>query len=198
MPDSEGDSSDTLAGRIRQGDRAAEEEFAGYYFPRVLTMARIRLRDAEVAQDIAQETLLSVLLSLREGKLRSAEALSAFVLGTARNILNSYVRSKSRRPIVEPLTAELVAPVNLTLELEERQRSARVRVALEGLKAVDRKILRLTLLEGMTPGEIAPLIGRSAENVRTRKSRAIKAIARRIEKVTRNATANHLDTRRKR
>ncbi len=193
MRGGERDNPDALAERIRQGDREAEEELARDYLPRVLTMARIRLGDAETARDIAQETFLAVLPPLREGRLRSAEALSAFLLGTARNIINSYLRTKSRRPIAEPVTAELVAPLNLTLELEERQRSALVRVALEGLKAVDRKILRLTLTEGMTPREIAPLVKLTAGNVRTRKARAIKAVARRIEDVSRNATANHLD-----
>ena len=182
---SEPNGPDALAGRIRQGDRKAEEELARYYLPRVLTMARVRLGDIETARDIAQEMLLAVLSALREGKLRSSEALSAFVLGTARNILNGHLRSKRRRPIAEPLTEELAAPLNMALELEERQRSALVRVALdglEGLKAVDRRILRLTLLERMTPREIAPVVGLSADNVRTRKARAIKAIAGRIEK----------------
>ena len=73
-----------------------------------------------------------------------------------------------------------MAPV---VELAERR--ALVRRALEHLKPLDRRILLLTLVDGMNPREIAPLVGLQPENVRTRKARAIKTISRVIANLSR-------------
>ena len=53
------------AQRIQAGDPAAEEEVAEFFHPRVLAMASVRLRDAEAARDVAQETILAVLQAVR-------------------------------------------------------------------------------------------------------------------------------------
>ncbi|MBM3768454.1 MAG: hypothetical protein FJW32_23990 [Acidobacteria bacterium] len=60
---------------ILAGDRAAEEEFARQYHPRLLAMASARLRAPELARDIAQEAVMEALQSLRRGMLREPEKL---------------------------------------------------------------------------------------------------------------------------
>jgi RNA polymerase sigma-70 factor (ECF subfamily) len=51
-----------------------------------------------------------------------------------------------------------------------------VREELKQLDPTDRRILLLTLVEGLKPAEIADRLGLSAEVVRARKSRAVKKI----------------------
>src|SRR4051794_41287867 len=87
-----------LATRIQAGDRVAEEEFVNTYRRGVMIIATVRTRDRETARDLTQEILIAVLKALRDGQLREATKLAAFVHGTARNLINNYIRSKSRRP----------------------------------------------------------------------------------------------------
>jgi RNA polymerase sigma-70 factor (ECF subfamily) len=75
--------------------------------------------------------------------------------------------------------------------LDEQQR-ALVRAALARLGPVDRRILLLTLVDDRTPREIAPIVGLTPEVVRTRKSRAVKALADEIEAMTRMPRPDHV------
>ena len=59
---------------------------------------------------------------------------------------------------------------------EDQQRAQLVRRAVSELESDDRRILMLTLVEGLTPGEIASRLRLSPEVVRQRKSRAIKKV----------------------
>jgi len=173
------------AQRIQAGDPAAEEEVAEFFHPRVLAMASVRLRDAEAARDVAQETILAVLQAVRGCKLREAEKLLAFVFGTAHNLINNYARAQSQNPRAVPLEPDTATVAPMAPVVEQVERRALVRRVLEHLKPLDRRILLLTLVDGMNPREIAPLVGLKPENVRTRKARAIKTVSREVEKLSR-------------
>jgi len=185
-----------LAGRVQNGDPAAEEEFSAHFHPRILAMAVVRLRDREAAREIAQESLLAVLLALRSGKLREPEKLPGFVSGTVRNLINNYFRSLQARgsPVaLDPDTPSQTDPA-IEAELEEQRRM--VREALARIDARDRLILLLTLVEGMNPRDIAPRVGLSPENVRTRKMRAIRQVTEDLgKKLPRKQPKTPLDTR---
>jgi DNA-directed RNA polymerase specialized sigma24 family protein len=56
-----------------------------------------------------------------------------------------------------------------------------VRRAIDQLEELDRRVLSLTLLEGLKPGEIALRIRLSPEVVRMRKSRALRRVAERVQ-----------------
>jgi RNA polymerase sigma-70 factor (ECF subfamily) len=163
-----------LAARVRQGETAAEEELVVFFQPRVLMMMRARTRDREAARDLAQETLVAVVVALRAGQLREAERLAAFVHGTARNVVNNFFRS--RGPQAVPIAPEH-AVADPTDTLETAERTDHVRSALARLEPTDRRILLLTLLEGLKPGEIAERLGLGSEVVRARKSRAVRKVA---------------------
>ena len=60
-----------------------------------------------------------------------------------------------------------------------------MRRALATLDATDRKILLLTLVEGLKPGEIGARLGLTSEIVRARKSRALKKTIERVKRLSR-------------
>lgn len=168
-----------LVGRIRTGDSLAENEFIATYQRGLLLIATARTRDREAARDLAQEILMALLKALREGKLRDAEKLSAFVQGTARNLINNYLREKARRfecdldPADGP-TKDLVEE----LELAEKQRL--IDRELEGFSPVDRQILLLSLVDGHSLLEVAQRLRLSHDAVRARKSRMIMKITKKF------------------
>jgi RNA polymerase sigma factor (sigma-70 family) len=174
----------TLAERIRDGDPSAEEELARLFTSRVALFAAVRTRDSEAARDLAQEVLLAVVCALRNGHLREAERLSGFVYGTARNLINNYLRNRSRVPTADPIddTLDLTSTPD---PVETTERRGLVQRALGALDSTDRRILLLTLVEGLKPREIATRLGLTSEVVRTRKSRALKEVTERVKKLSR-------------
>jgi RNA polymerase sigma-70 factor, ECF subfamily len=152
-------------------------------------MARVRARDLG-ADDLTHEVLIAAITALRRGQLRDAERLGPFVAGVARNVINNRLRS-ARGPVHEPIVEhEHAAPVvDLTHELARRERVRTLREAMEGLSAEDRRILMLTLVDGLKPGQIAERLGLGEEVVRTRKSRAIKRLRERVTKGLGSATS---------
>jgi RNA polymerase sigma-70 factor (ECF subfamily) len=177
-----------LVRRIQAGDAASEDEFARIFYPRIMALASCHLRDLETAREITQETLLGVLQALREGRLREGEKLSAFVIGTARNLLNSYFQKRVQNPYalsLDPDEDSISARDQAIRESgeEEEEKKAIVGAALKKLKPIDRKILFLTLSEGLNPREIAVELGMKPENIRIRKSRALRAIQQKVKKM---------------
>jgi RNA polymerase sigma factor (sigma-70 family) len=151
----------------------------------VTVFASVRTRDAEVARDLGQDVMMSVLTALREGQLRDPERVTAFVYGTARNVVNNYLRVGRQRRL-EALPEELAAAtVDPTDEMEAGRRRDLMRKALARLSKTDRGVLVLTLVDGLKPGEIASRLGLASDTVRTRKSRALKRVVERIAELSR-------------
>ena len=182
--------------RLQAGDAASENELARLFHPHLLAMAASRLNDRETAREIAQEAILGVLSALRVGRLREPEKLPAFVVGTGRNLINNSLRQKIQRP--EPVTLGFEEgaipdpdPEASESSLEKEERRDVVFDAIQGLKPVDKRILYLTLAEGLKPQEIALELGLKPENIRLRKSRALKRVRRKLKKMTRTWVLNY-------
>ena len=164
-----------LAQRIEKGDCAAEAELVGLYCDCVFAMALARTRDREAARELMDDVMMAVIAALRCGGVRKTAQLSGFVRGTAANIINGYVRSTRRRLPTVPLDPDSLGedPTDAYEQEDRRVLAARV---LELLNGRDRRILQLSLIEGLKPGEIAARLGVSSTLVRQRKCRALRAI----------------------
>ena len=177
-----------LVRRVQACDPGSEDEFVRIFYPRIMALASCHLRDIDAALEITQETLLNVLQALREGRLREAKKLSAFVAGTARNLLKNFFQQRAQTPSMVYLglrEAPIVAHHQLLRQSaeEELEKKSVVGAALRTLRPMDRKILFLTLSEGLNPQEIAAVLGMKPEIIRNRKSRALKAIQRKVKKM---------------
>jgi RNA polymerase sigma factor (sigma-70 family) len=172
-----------LIERIRRREPSAEEELVHLFWNRILFLALSRTHDHEASRDLAQDVMLAVVRALRSDQLRDSERLAAFVYGIARNLINSHLRARSRLPTEHPIDAafDVASPP----VVDNSERVSLVRRALGVLDSTDRRILMLTLVEDLKPGEIAIRLGLTSEVVRTRKSRALKKIVERIKKLSR-------------
>jgi RNA polymerase sigma-70 factor (ECF subfamily) len=184
----------SLAGRIRHGDPAAEAEFVDRYYRRVLVMAQVRTGDRQVALDLAQEAMVGALEALRQGRVNNHQQVAGYVYGTARNLINNHFRrskSKPRDAALGEHTGTTADPERLTAE---RERLELVERALDRLRPDDREILRMTLVDGLKSGEIADRLGLGSEVVRKRKSRAVARLQKAVNQVSRSETPNHLES----
>ena len=173
-----------LAERVRKGDPSAEEELVRVFRARVLVMMRARTQEPDAARDLCQDVLIAVLCALRQGQLRVPERIAAFVHGIARNTANNYLRTRRRQAGLDEVPESVAAAVGDD-PVESAERRQLVRCALSSVTPEDRRILMLTLVEGLKPGEIAERLGLNDEVVRTRKSRALRKVIERVRELSR-------------
>ena len=135
-------------------------------------MAMHDLRDPDLAEEVAQDTMVRLVHALREGRLQDPAHLGAFTRAIARHVIVDTLRARQR--LAATGTAEEPASEEDSLgALVSAEQAARVRAALEQLSAGDREILRLSFFEGLTPQELAERTGEPSPRVRKRKERAL-------------------------
>ena len=170
----------SLVGRIRQGDEGAEARLVELFSRAIRVMVRVRAGRRLEEEDLTQEVLMTAITAVRRGQLRDVDRLSAFVAGIARNVINNRLRTS--RGAFEPLDDhEDAAVADLRQEIAMRERAALVRHALGALSPEDRRLLELTVIEGVTSAQMAKQLGVTEEAIRTRKSRALKRLKGRLE-----------------
>jgi RNA polymerase sigma factor (sigma-70 family) len=138
-------------------------------------MALHDLRDADLAEEVAQETLVRLVQALREGRLQDPANLGAFTRAIARHVIVDTLRARQRFTETGK-TAELASEEDSLGALVSAEQAARVRAALQQLSAGDREILRLSFFEGLTPQQLAERTGEPSSRVRKRKERALERL----------------------
>ena len=177
--------------RLVARDPDAEDELVRLFQGRLQTMFACRLRDRELARDLAQEALMACVTAIRAGQLRAPEHLAAFVHAVGRNIANNQRRRQSGGPIEVALDPETLPHPAADDQLIEAEKRALAERALQVLAAEERTILTLTLVDGLKPGDIAARLALSPDVVRTRKSRALKRVIAEVQRLSRFPRDRH-------
>jgi RNA polymerase sigma-70 factor (ECF subfamily) len=145
----------------------------------VRLLALRSLRDVELAEEAAQETVARALAALRGGQVHDVAHIGAFVRGIAYHVIADLHRARHR---TTPLDDSPEAPdppsgdpdaLQLIVSQEEDER---LRTALAELSTADRELLRLSFFEGLTPLKLAARLGEPAARIRKRKSRALERL----------------------
>ena len=168
--------SSLLSEQIRKGNTSAEEQLVLQHYQKVRLMLLARTQNGEAARDLAQDVLLAVIEALRRGRVLHPERLDCFIRGTARNLANNYLRTRRARQNEVPLPPELRSTAD-RVEAEDLAKQQLLRRGLESLSDSDREILRLAVVEELSPSLIGERFGISADAVRQRKCRAIRTLS---------------------
>jgi RNA polymerase sigma-70 factor (ECF subfamily) len=138
-----------------------------------------RSRNAEDAADVLAETYLIAWQKLE--KIPKDERARLWLFGVARNLLmKGASRHRSGNVLVERLANELRSADPAHSPLEDERRDA-LRAVLVALPVRDREILTMTAWEGLTPKQIAAVMGTSANIIRVRLHRARVRLRRELE-----------------
>ena len=156
----------------------------------VRLMALRALGDAELADEVAQESIVRAFHSLR---LSRPERLGPFVAGIARHVIADIIRARPREirlddiaPDSEPHTQR--DPLMMLCDASEQ---ARVHAALGRLAIPDRDLLHLVYFDGLSPSEIALRLGAPPERIRQRKLRALERLRLAFDRPADSATPRH-------
>src|SRR5262249_55284169 len=130
------------------GDSATEDHFAQYFGDLIRIKATVRLRSAQLADDVRQETLLRVLRNARNRTIEHPERLGAYVNMVSNHVMSELLR-RERRLSPMPEQAEELSSVDASAEsdLIRDQRRAMVTRALGDLAPKDRELLKRIFLD---------------------------------------------------
>ena len=162
----DGLSDETLLAGLASGDAEAAAAFVRRFQRRVYGLAVTMLRDAVLAEEVAQETFVrawrhAATYDARRGRVPT------WLLAIARNLAIDHARMRSPTPVdPDVIASELdLAHVDSPIDVGERDR---LRRAIARLPDEQRRALVLATYAGRTASEIAELDGVPLGTVKTR------------------------------
>lgn len=172
-----------LVRRVADGDSAAFDLIYDEYRARLYSFLARLSRSRDVAEDLLEETWLR--LVEHAGRIQPGVPLGPWLYTVARNLYFSHCRSR----VIEdervaglmgvwPGVAQGPSPFE---EASASEWEARLERALAALAPRYREVLQLSLIEEMTPAEIARLCGVTPEILRQRLCRARAMLVRQLE-----------------
>jgi RNA polymerase sigma factor (sigma-70 family) len=164
--------------------RASPHEFADFYeqlSPQVLRFFVRRTDDPHRAVDLTAETFARAFEHRREFRGASDEQAAAWLWSIVRNELAGYRRSRAvELAAVQRLGLERTLSDEELLQIERLSATEELREqiqqALEVLPDEQQEVVRLRFIDELSYGEMAEKLGVSNDVVRTRTSRALRAL----------------------
>jgi RNA polymerase sigma-70 factor (ECF subfamily) len=151
--------------------REAEAELFRRMAPRIRLYGLRHLRNEHAADDLVQQVLIVTLEALRASRLREAEKLASFVLGTCRMMVLDLRRGAHRKErLLEQFGQDMLAPVQPAALSLDQERLAR---CVQRLKERERAVVMMTFYDERTGADVANFLGVSEANVRVLRHRAI-------------------------
>lgn len=176
-----------LVTRLIRGDERAFDYFVEQYYPRLYRFAYSRVgRDADLAQDIVQDTFSKVIRKI--GSYRGEAALFTWLCTFCRYEIAAHWRQEGRRPpevelvedsphargVLESLGA---LPNETTARFEREELGRMVWAVLDHLPVHYGNALQWKYIQGLSVREIASRLGASpkaAESLLTRARQAFR------------------------
>jgi RNA polymerase sigma factor (sigma-70 family) len=153
------------------GDRVAFQEMTEQLWGLVYVFIRQRVSDRQRSEDLTQETFLQAWEKRKT--LRKPESAVSWLLAIAsRKVIDAHrwYGSRPESPLTDP--GETEATGTPPADREDEERSEQLRSALASVPEMYRTVLVLRYWSGLTPAQIARLLGEPEGTIRNRIFRA--------------------------
>lgn len=173
------EASPELLARVQaQTDESAFIELYRLYAQRVLRFALVKVRNQELAEDIAQETFVSILKYVHTYQ-DQGRPFSAWVFTVAMNHIRAHYR-KQRVEFVEDEVLTQMPDERQLAGMHQQREMIDVQRALVQCSPADQLILHLKYIEDRANEEIAEMLGISANTCTVRIHRALKRLRKHL------------------
>jgi len=163
--------------RIARGDGEAVSACLKKYTPLVWSLARRYCRDAAIAEDVVQEVFIDVWRSAERFDPDKASE-TTFIAMIARRRMIDRQRKIARTPRAEDVEEVVIGTVDTELEKVELGDEARLaREVLEKLRPEQRRVILMSVVDGMTHPEIAADTGLALGTVKSHIRRGLDKVA---------------------
>ena len=170
---------DSLACRLRAGDRTAAAELVDIYYKQIYLFMRRLGHDRQVSEDLTQESFLNAWFHIKQ--LKDGKALNGWLYRIASNVSKLYWRKhKDRKPMgIE----DMDVPENINaqydkVEFNEQLEKLKKGIALLPIKL--RQTIVLHYMQQLTIAESAKAAGVREGTFKSRLNRALKALRKQV------------------
>lgn len=169
-----------LVKRAVVGDKKAQAKVFRAHQERVLNFILQRVKDLEDAEEVLQETFISVFEALPFYSVKSS--LLTWICGIAKHEIADFYRKKKIKTIVfsifpslEDFVGQALSPEGI---LEKKELKEKIIKVLNLLAEGYSRVLRLKYIEGFSVREIARRLGETEKAIESRLTRARKAFVK--------------------
>lgn len=185
-------SDEDVVARVLAGETVLFEVLMRRHNQRIYRAARAILRDDREAEDVMQEAYVNAFTHLRQFDGRAL--FSTWLTKIAVYEALSRLRARRRSEPLDDAAAERSMTTPLSLDPEQqafgRELGALIESAVDGLADGYREVFMLRQIEGLNTAETAEALGISEDLVKTRLSRARRALRHELLERTGAAAVN--------
>ena len=174
-----------LVDRAARGEAGAFGRLYQRHVERVFNYVYFRVRDEVLAEDLTHDVFVSALRGL--GGLKDRDRFGHWLLRIAHNRIANHWRSRAARPLGEELPgddepAALPVPDDDLAGLETHLEAGRVLAATVGLTDLQRQVIALRFVAGLSVAETADVMQRSVGAVKNLQHHGLAALRKRIDR----------------
>jgi RNA polymerase sigma-70 factor (ECF subfamily) len=169
-----------LVARAAGGDEQAWREIIGVYSRRVYALCRSRCKDHDASEEITQSVFVTVAQKLSGGEYGEEGKFEPWLFRITANRVRDYIRRLKHRPTAQDPDVLDVSHAAPSLqrdapELEaSRDRTSRLRHAMDQLSESDREVVELRHHAGLSFKQIADTLGEPLGTLLARHHRALR------------------------
>jgi RNA polymerase sigma-70 factor (ECF subfamily) len=163
--------------QIGQSNQKAFEDLYRLFFPRLYNFALLYVHKKEAAEEIVNDIMVKIWE--RRATITAIENLETYVFTSVRNHSLNYLHKYSHYHVAiesESGLGEMVSMNDPEKELEWKEISFKLNMAVEQLPEQCRTVFRLIKEEGFKYKQVAEILGISPRTVETQLFRAIKKL----------------------
>ncbi|PCI11236.1 hypothetical protein COB72_01460 [bacterium] len=181
----EPDELSSIVARAATGDESAWEQLVALYSRRVFAMARSRLHDEELAEEITQSVFVTIATKLNGSDYTEQNRFEPWLFRITMNRVRDYCRKRSRH--AKPMAPEHFAGVegrpeaDVHDQADTQKQIESLRSAMEQLSDTDREIIELRHHGQLSFKQIAEMTGDPIGTLLARHHRALKKLRSIIE-----------------
>ena len=172
---------DSLAGRLRDGDHAAADEFVDMYNEQIFLFMRRLGHGHQVSEDLTQESFLQAWQHISQ--LRNGKALNGWLYRIASNVSKLYWRKHKGREMASIEGVGIDVPENSEAGCDivgHYEQLGRLKNAVAYLPGKLRQTVVLHYMQHLTIAEAAEAAGVREGTFKSRLNRALKTLRKQV------------------
>ena len=156
-----------------------EEELASaykLYSDAIFRHCYFRVFDRERGKELMQETFMRAWTYVSNKDKRKVENMRAFLYRIANNLIVDEVRKKKELSLDELQKSGWDPSYDGVAEVQKKVEQSKIFAMLEHVQKDYREVLIMRYIDGLTPADIAEILGESANTISVRLHRGIKQL----------------------